>query len=127
VLKTNAGAWRKIRNTINVLRNKLGSNVCSEYEVRFLKKSLSVESSIQALIGPIVKTTAKVGEDSSSPLKHICKHYPAQYAKWLHNCTVGSFEAPTHSTRLKGISKASYGAIGFVMAQVRELFEVRLK
>ena len=87
----------------------------------------SAELRMQALIGPIVKTTAKVAEDLTAPLKHICKHYPAEYAKWLHNCTVGSFESQTHNTRIKGIPKASYGAIGFVMAQVRELFEVRLK
>ena len=80
----------------------------------------SLELCIQALIGPIVKKTAKVGDDSTAPLKHISKHYPAEYAKWLHNCTVGSFETQNLSTWIKGITKASYGAIGFVMAQVRE-------
>jgi hypothetical protein len=41
VLKTNAKAWRKIRNCINVVRNKLDSKVASEYGTLDQKVTLS--------------------------------------------------------------------------------------
>ena len=69
MLKKNAKAWRKIRNCINVIQ--LGSNVASDYEVRLLKMSQSVELCKQVLLGLIVKMTEKVGEGSTAPHAHM--------------------------------------------------------
>ena len=72
----------------------------------------------QHLIGPLIEGTEKIASDCTDPPRHICLVHPVAFANWLEHCTTGFFESHTHSTIMKTLSKASYGAIAFTMAQV---------
>jgi len=88
----------------------------TRFDLELYEKLLTLPSQLK--VGKLMKGTPKIPEGTTAELRHVCDVYPDEFRSWLDNCASACFEARTHSTRIRGITKVSYGALAFIMATV---------